>query len=259
MSKKLYSDLKKVLNTSTLYSNDNINNTINIITDEFRKHKPKKRIGYIEFLFCQIQFIGFKIWLCEGFILTLICLILNIGFDGNFKYIVNHHIPDLLCLCTILITMTSVPFFCRSYKYNMYELESSTKMSISNLLSSRIIIIGIGDIIFLIAIAIVALNKANISTIFIIIYSLLPFLISFGSCIFILNYNRTQYSVFICEAFCLFLLIIQPLFHRVIPQIYYETALGGWIILTFLFAAIIVFQIYQLIKNSNTICTGNII
>ncbi|MBV4417218.1 hypothetical protein [Clostridium tyrobutyricum] len=256
---KLYSDLRKALNTSPIYSINDVNHTIKIAADEFQKHRPKGKIGYMEFLFHEISFIGAKIWLCQGILLISIYIVLNIIFEGNLKYILDCHIPDLLCFFTVFTTMIAIPFLCRSHRYKMYELESSTYMPISKLLSSRLIIIGIGDIILLIFINIIVLNKVNIPTVFIILYSLLPFLISFVSCIFILRYNSTQYSVFICEAFCLFLLILQPFFHRLVPQIYYETALSGWIILTILFAALLAFQIYKLLKKPNKMCIDNII
>lgn len=251
MNKKLCSDLKKVLNTYPIYSQNHVNETINVVCKEYENYKGRQRIGYIQFLFRQILFIGRKVWMYQGVILILMFLMLNIIFDGDFQYIVNGHIPDLLCFYAVFITITGLPFLHRSRQYRMYEVELAACMSISKLVSSRLIIVAIGDSVFLITIALIMLNKVNISTIFIIFYLLLPFLVCCCGCIFILSCNHKQYGVFICEIFCLLVLPLQVLFHTLVPQAYYQTSLIGWIVLSIFFAVILAFQVYQLIAKSN--------
>jgi hypothetical protein len=254
MNKKLCLDLKKALNTSAVYHEEQLEKTISLANSEYQKHRSRERIGYLEFLFRQIPFMGRRIWLFQGSILILMWLLLTTIFQEDFKYIAARHVPDLLCLSAIFITMTGVPFLCRSYKYKMQEVETAAFMSMSGLLSVRLIVIGLGDGIFLLAVSLVTFSKVSISTALVIFYLMLPFLVSCCGCIFILRSSRSQYNVFTCEIFCLLILLLQFLFHTSVPQAYHQAALTGWIMLSVFFAAVLAFQIYKLMVKFNRIC-----
>jgi hypothetical protein len=243
MNKKLCSDLKKALNADPICSENHINETIDMVQNEYKNCKQRERIGYLEFLLRQIPFVGRKIWMMQGGILILMCWLINAMFAGDFKNIASRHIPDMLCFCAVLITLTGLPFFQRSRKYKMYEVESATCMSIPKLIFSHLIIIAIGDIIVLIAVALAAIYEIDISAIFIVLYLMLPFLVSCCGCIFILGHNHNEYNIFICEGFCVLLLFIQTAIHALVPQVYSEANLIGWIIFTLIFAATLAVQI----------------
>ncbi|MHC6180882.1 hypothetical protein ACYUJ6_13665 [Clostridium sp. JNZ X4-2] len=259
MGKKLCGDLKRALNTSPIYSENSVDNLVNRAQEEFQKYKTGEKIGYFEFLFRQIPFIGRKIWLFQGILLVFMLLLLNTIFDGDFKYIVNNHIGDLLCSCAVFINMSGLFVFYRSQKYKMYEVELGAGISILKLLSSRVLIISFGDGIFFIAIASLVINKVNIPAVLISLYLLLPFLICCCGYIFILGHSNRQYAVFSCEVFSLFMLVLQPFIHKLLPQIYYGTYLNAWITLSILFAVILVFQIYQMMNKLNKICDSYVI
>ncbi|MCC9295810.1 hypothetical protein ACFHWD_12790 [Clostridium sp. MT-14] len=254
MNKKLCLDLKKALNVPVVYHGEQLEKAISLANSEYEKHRSRERIGYVEFLFQQIPFMGRRIWIFQGSILILMWLLLTTIFQEDFKYIAARHLPDLLCLFAIFITMTGLPFLCRSYRYKMQEVETASFMSMSGLLSARLIVIGLGDGIFLLAVSLVTFSKVSISTALVIFYLLLPFLVSCCGCIFILRSNRSQYNVFACEFFCLLILSLQFLFHTLVPQAYHRAALTGWVVLSVFFAAVLAFQIYKLIVKFNRIC-----
>jgi hypothetical protein len=251
MNKKLCSDLKKALNTPPVCSDNHIDETIKMVQKEYIKHKKIERIGYFEFLLRQIPFVGRKIWMMQGGILIFMCWLLNVMFTGNLRYIGNRHIADILCFFAVFTTLMSMPFFQRSRKYKMYEVEAATRMSIPKLIFSNVLIIAIGNVVVFTAVTLVAVYEINILPIFIVLYLLLPFLISWCGCIFILNrnLNHKEYSYFICEVFCLFLLLLQTAIHALVPQIYSEANLIGWLIITLIFAVTLVVQLKQLMKK----------
>ncbi|HBC96800.1 MAG TPA: hypothetical protein DC034_08415 [Clostridium sp.] len=250
MNRKLKLYLKNALDKPPVCRREQVEKTAILAEKEYQKHSSRKQIGYLEFLLRQVSFMGKKIWIFQGIVLILIWLFLTAIFKDDFKYIISRHTPDLLCLCAIFITMTGLPFLYRSYKYKMHEVEAATLMSTSRALSSKLIIISLGDGIFLLFTALTVLDKAGISGTFIVFYLLAPFLISFCGCIFIFGHSRGQYKVFTCEVFCLLMLPLQYLFHNMVPQIYYRTSLKGWIALSAFFAAVVVFQICKLIRGS---------
>lgn len=254
MNKKLCLDLKKALNVPVVYHGEQLEKAISLANSEYEKHRSRERIGYVEFLFQQIPFMGRRIWIFQGLILILMWLLLTTIFQEDFKYIAARHLPDLLCLFAIFITMTGLPFLCRSYRYKMQEVETASFMSMSGLLSARLIVIGLGDGIFLLAVSLVTFSKVSISTALVIFYLLLPFLVSCCGCIFILRSSRSRYNVFACEFFCLLILSLQFLFHTSVPQAYHRAALTGWVVLSVFFAAVLAFQIYKLIVKFNRIC-----
>lgn len=254
MNKRLCLNLKKALNISAVYHEEQLEKTISLANSEYQKRRSRERIGYLEFLLRQLPFIGRRIWLFQGSILIFMCLLVTTIFQEDFKYIAAHHLPDLLCLFAVFITMTGLPFLCRSYKYKMQEVETAAFMSMHRLLEGRLIVIGLGDGIFLMAVSLVIFSEVNISTVLVIFYLLLPFLVSCCGCIFILWSSCSQYNMFACEIFCFFILLLQSLFHTLLPQAYYQAALTGWIVLSAFFAAVLAFQIYKLIVKFNRIC-----
>ena len=253
MNKKLSSDLKRTLNTHPIYSQRHVNETVDLVCKEYGVYRAAQRIGYSEFLCRQISFIGKKVWMYQGAILTFMCFLLNIVFQGDLQYIVNRHTPEVLCFYAVFIAVTGLSALQRSRKYRMYEVELAC-CSIFKLLSSRVIIIAVGDSVFLAAVALIVLNRVSMSMAFIAVYLLMPFLICCCGCIFVLGFKPGQYSVFICKVFCAIILPVQFLFHRLIPQAYYNTSLTGWVICSIFFTVILVFQMYKLITKSTRMC-----
>ncbi|OPJ62268.1 hypothetical protein [Clostridium oryzae] len=252
MNKKLCSDLKKALNVSPICSDKHIKETISMVSYKYKSYKRKERIGYLEFLLRQIQFVGRKIWLCQGIVLFFMCWLINVVFGDDFEYIVTRHIPEFLCLYAVIITMAVIPFLERSQQHRMYEVELATRMSISRLICSKLIIIAVGDFVFLFAVAFIVVNRMSISVPFTILYLLLPLLMSSCGCIFILS-RQKQHSVFNSEVFCVFLLLLQIKVFTLMPNAYSETALIALSIFVFVFAITLVIQIWRLINRTTAI------
>lgn len=134
-------------------SKNKLEETILKSKDEYLKAKSRKRIEFKEFLKMQIKFLGKEIWLIQGVFMIIIFLSLKSIFK-ELLYTANYGegVIYLIFNISLLTGLSNIFFLIKSYKANMYELENSTYMSMSKILFSRFLIIGIGNIVTFIGI-----------------------------------------------------------------------------------------------------------
>ena len=149
------------------------------------RKQMRKRISPIHFLGKQLTFIGWKVWLVQGFFLLSVY---GVFFDF-FDYLRNPlRLAKLLFILSVAVFMTVLPLLYRSVRYRMQEIEAATRFSSVNLLLARLIVIGVGDIALLGGIFLFTLVKTSLPTASAGFYLCFPFLLAGGGCLFMLGH-----------------------------------------------------------------------
>ena len=118
-----------------------LENTILLARKEAGLRKRRKRISFMGFLSGQIAFIGWKIWIIQGFFL---CILHGMLVRFYEYYVTPQTMVKLLFCLSILVFMSVLPLLYRSVRYQMQEIEAVSRFSCGKLLLSRLLIIGIG-------------------------------------------------------------------------------------------------------------------
>jgi hypothetical protein len=111
------------------------------------------------------------------------------------------YIPSLLCVYSGFIAMTALPFYGRSRKYAMRELESSTRISLSRLTLAKLSAVGVGDIVCLGVIILFIFGKVEAPARAMLLFVVLPFLLTCTGSLFILNRAKQSYSTSVTVGF----------------------------------------------------------
>lgn len=130
----------------------------------------------------QLKFLAWKIWLFQGMVLALLCSLFFSTYTVNFNQWLSSTLPKFLCLCSAVIVMSSIPILKRALRYQMFELEQSTRFAVRFSLLSQLLFIGIGDL-FMLAVLILIVANYGL-TISVAVFSLMiPFMTAAAACL----------------------------------------------------------------------------
>ncbi len=252
MNKKLRSKLQVALKDQPALqiSEEHLIQTMREARIAYQNRRNRERIRYPAFLLRQIRFVGATIWLLQGLLLLFAFSffgLTNIGAVSNFE---PRHFPVLLGCFAVFIAMTSIPFIGRSVQYRMLETEMATRISIPKLLLTRILIIGIGNVLLLTVSFLLASTKAELGTGSIALYLLLPYLIACCGCLFIQAYAHSGQQGFISTAFCFSLTALLFVLYKTAPVVYEQASVGVWGVLCAICAVILIIGIYRLLDKA---------
>lgn len=213
--------------------------TLLLAGQELRNTPRRRQIKFCSFLALQIRFIGWKIWLAQGLLLAAGCYVLNAAFGKDFYYN-RRYAAILLCSIAILIIMTAIPFIQRAFRYRMNEIESATYFSSVSLLISKLLIIGIGDMVILNGLLFLAAFITPLTMCDVFLYLVFPFLLAGCGCLYLLGHTPPQWFSQCCIALCSILHVCLALLNRFLPTFFQKTFSAGWaavcVILIFLCA-----------------------
>ena len=215
---------------------------------EIVRKRCRKRIGFSEFLFLQMKFIGWRIWLCQGSLLLgiIICITTLLG---RHVWLDQNYAPRLLCCLSILISMTALPFIHRSMQYKMHELEATTRFSSVRLLLAKLILLGIGDFFMLSAILMIMVLKTSLYTGSLVLYLLFPFLLASSGTIFLLGHLRSEHYLQVSLGFYVLLITLFGMSRRIYPGFIQSSGFAGWIAGCVVLAAFCIWQLRNLARN----------
>lgn len=151
----------------------------------------KKRMTDIEFIWGQVRFISTRMWIGQLAALALLCICAK-------RYIqspdANYCVESFISTMTPVFVIFQVDEIGNIFRRKMLELEATMRFSVKKQLLSRMIILGITDLI-LMAVWIVALHlmseKAYVN---LLMYTLVPFNITVTGLFFLLNFTGEGYA-----------------------------------------------------------------
>lgn len=133
--------------------------------------KRYQRINVIGRVKSQVKYISPKIWIMQ-FLLLLLCVYLmkNIapGSDSQLLFSVTS-------LFITLIALLGFPELCKSFSCGMWELEQSCKYNLRQLISLKMIILGVADLICVALISAVCSGYSTLPFWQVGVYLLVPF------------------------------------------------------------------------------------
>lgn len=182
-----------------------LKDTLLLARKETCLRKRRKRISFIGFLSGQIAFIGWKIWIIQGFFLC----ILHGMLVRFYEYCVTPQTMVKLLFClSILVFMSVLPLLYRSVRYQMQEIEAVSRFSCQKLLLSRLLIIGIGDIFLLGSIFLSTMLKTTLPAGSAMLYLCFPFLLAGSGCLYMIGHFTPRRSFTGSLSFCFFLILV---------------------------------------------------
>jgi hypothetical protein len=150
--------------------------TLLLARRELQMRKKRSRIGFPRFVWLQIRYFGWKIWLMQAVLLLGVQKFLQ-KFYGNESLCTPKRIAMLLCGFSILLAMSAIPFLYRSFRYRMAEIEVATRFSMVRLILARLLMIGIGDAMTIGSVIWLTAANTSYSIWHIGLYAVVPFLL----------------------------------------------------------------------------------
>lgn len=226
MNNKEFKTLLKEALRQTDFSTDkkHFESTLLLAKKEAHQTQMRKRISFTQFLAAQIRFIGWKIWAAQGLFLLAFHTVLS-RFYGPEQ---PRHIPGLLFCLSVLVLMTALPFLYRSVRYQMQEVESASRFSLVKLLTAKLTLIGIGDLLMLIGIFLITLWETSLSAESIFISLCFPFLSACSGCLFMLGHLNPKKFLAGSLGLCSLLLLLAALFPRHYEAVFLSALPEKW-------------------------------
>lgn len=152
---------------------------------QFRKNSKKKRIGFGELLLHQIRFTGIRIWAIEVITVFSLVVILRSFFMDPYLF-TPRKFAFALCCGSVMASMLLLPFFYRSTRFQMMEIESAAYFSIKRILITRFFLFFGGEIVIAAAVCTVAYAR-QFTDKGMLVYMLLPLLLTGDGILFFLR------------------------------------------------------------------------
>lgn len=106
----------------------------------------------------QFRFMAWKLWFFQGIILAVLCTVFFCLAENNYPNWFTTALPKFLCYCSVVVAMSAIPLLKRASRFQMMELEQSTRFSVSGILAAQLLFIGIGDLSMLAVLALTVIR-----------------------------------------------------------------------------------------------------
>lgn len=243
LKRRLRKELKDLYQVNV--SEKHLNQTSLLAQRIYRDTRKMNPISFSNFMYRQIKHVGLPIWIFQAVVLFLTLLLFGILFQEPI-YTDN---PILLSMLSIFTAMTSIPFLGRSIKYKMFEIEMVTSMSLGKLTLCRLLIIGIGDAAALFILMGLSVSQLNIAITNLLIYIIMPFLLTCYGCMFIFNRMGGMNNISLSTLFCFLLMILIQKVYIQIPLMPANLIVGVCSIVSIISMILLVVESYKLIKR----------
>lgn len=149
----------------------------------------------------QLKFIAWKLWFFQGMVLSVLCAALFCLAEDNYPNWFPLVLPKFLCCCGVVVAMSAIPLLRRSSRYQMMELEQSTRFSVAEILAAQLFFIGIGDLGMLTVLALI-MRRYELTGAVLFLSLVVPFMTAAVTCMML--WVRTVPVVFerVCAPLC---------------------------------------------------------
>jgi hypothetical protein len=251
MNEKLSSQLKAALkNQSDLQiSEEHLAQTIQMVRIAYQNRCQRERIRYPAFFLSQVKYVGTPVWLLQGFLLLGTCYVLGLMCKGHILELAAHHLPTILCCFAVLVSMTGISVVGRSVRHRMLEVEMTVRISLPCLYLTRILVVGIGDLLLLGTVLLLENIKTELGIESITVYLLLPYLITSSGCLIIQAPENGRHQYYDCATFGVLIIAAILILHEAFPQIYNQANIGIWSALCIACAVLLIAVIFRLLRK----------
>lgn len=219
--------------------------------DKERFLKTLQRPGstYLKFLLNQFFYIRKRVWVFS-------VVIIFVGWAVTFQSPVfidwkaeAGKIWAVSAVLPFLALMMTAEIY-RSVFYRMSELEMSFRFNLPQIIMARIAILGGGNFVILTALLIFISRVSPLNLLQVIIYLMVPYLITCGFCLLILNRVRPGEGMYFCAAAACFTCVVNIITGSTVRLLYSSSTLGYWLLLFALGGVLTAIQLRKLIKQT---------
>ena len=166
-------DIKNAIKNENIpsFSDKCLKNTIEKSKLIYKDSKKYKVISNTEFLLLQIKYINKKLWLSQLVIVFLFSVLLLNDTSENISQVSSIYFS----LAIPLLVISAIPEIYRSIQYGLFEIESCSYFSLKKVYLSKLLIIGMADLVFATIIILLTSKTTGLAFYQLIIYFLVPF------------------------------------------------------------------------------------
>lgn len=152
--------------------NSMIDKTVELAKLEFERTSIQYKMPFRELSVGQIKYISPYIWIVQALLLLLILFSLSLSTNGIDD---RQTIITILSVSAPIIALVAIPELAKSFSYNMWEIESTSKFNLQKLIAIRLIIIGVIDLSIITILIVTTSTFYEISFVNVVLYLLVPF------------------------------------------------------------------------------------
>ncbi len=234
MNKKLNQYLKSAFDTPTP-----------IHKKAFLQNLNFPKTSSFDFTCSQVGYIRKRVWVFSSLILISILVTQTFLVDSNFfdgVWFISSVLP--------FVSLLSITEIARSTSFNMEELELSCKHSLSNIILTRLGVLGVFNFAILGIILFFLSLQTQTAIIKLGVYILVPFLLTTVLSLFTLNYLKCRETTYICGGISVFVSVINSVIIANICIIYADKFFYLWVISFSLLLITTASQIIKLLKKT---------
>lgn len=155
------------------------------------ERRQRAPMGWRPFWKTQLRFVGWRIWALQGALL-LGSLLALAGLAKGAGTELIAILPQLLFYLSLLVSGAVLPILYRSFRYKMHEIEATTYYATPRILLAKLIVVGVGDLASLAAIALLAVLKTAMPLESAVLHLLCPFLLAICSILHLANHYHIK-------------------------------------------------------------------
>ena len=234
------------------YDEKKLLQTIDVAKKEYRKQMLLEPMNCFEFLFQQMLYLNKRYWLTQ--LAVFFAAAFSLGFMNLYDGIGENKIRYCAIFAPILIIF-SIPELWKNISTNAYEVENTTYYDLRKVYLSRLVLVGMFDLIIATLLTVIIVQGSGFSTYEAIIYFFVPF--NFNCCIcFSLLCSRKICSEFIAVSACIsgaaFWYLLVKNYH-----VYELLQIKTWyllLILSFLYLVFVGVRVVESSRNYLEVC-----
>lgn len=167
------SDIENVIKNENIpnFSDKSLKDTIEKSKIIYKNSKKNKLISNTEFLLLQVKYINKKLWLSQLIIVFLFSVLLLNDTSENISQVSSIYFS----LAIPLLVICAIPEIYRNIQHESFEIESCSYFSLKKVYLSKLLIIGMVDLIFATIIISLTSKATGLPFYQLIIYFLVPF------------------------------------------------------------------------------------
>lgn len=152
--------------------NSVIDKTVELAKLEFERTPIQYKIPFSELFVGQIKYISPYIWIVQAILLLLILFSLSLSTNR----IDDHQtIITILSVAAPIIALVAIPELAKSFSYNMWEIETTSKFNLQKIIAIRLMILGVIDLSIITILIVTTSIFYEISFVNVVLYLLVPF------------------------------------------------------------------------------------
>lgn len=194
-----------------------------------------KKINLFPLAVMQIRYVSKWVWILSG----LFC-----GITYATIHVMEQRYVSMIFALIPFWVMISVTESMRSYRYGMEELESSARFSLKSIVLARMLILGIGNLIVLMAITKILSGQME----FHIVHIFAPYFMSTSGGFYVVRKNRGNESTFFCFILAMVVSALQMLLPWQFGEIYLPIYTPLWFIVCAIGIVITIRESYRTIR-----------